>query len=416
MGPCLRKRQKMRKPEIYKINPIGPELKTNALYDRSEELFEGSNPVLSAAGGDVYLVSEEHSVYGASRLGLNTRKDTLYKNTVQGAAYTYVFRQLGAKQYELSNHLGNVLTTVTDQKRPNSSGGTSIDNYNPVIVTISDYYPFGSIMPGRSWVKTGKDYRLGFNGQEKDFETANDNYDFGARIYDGRIGRWLGLDPLLCITPWNSPFVAFSDDPINRIDPSGMADFYTKDGKHLGSDGKNDDIAYTTTEAILNENTTNGSTNWDKVAKNGGTSKCSLKNSELLKSAATIYAETSGNKNESYGIASATNNMAKQQGVTFMDQIKAKNYSYCYGSDRYEKFLKTKASSRSIDMTDCIGAVLNSVTGGKDYSNGATHWDGRDVFVKGKNIIDIERQYTIQDKEYLYQKILWVMLKIYNRY
>jgi hypothetical protein len=49
MGPYLRKRQKMHKPEIYKINPIGPEFKTNALYDRNEELFEGSNPVLSDA-------------------------------------------------------------------------------------------------------------------------------------------------------------------------------------------------------------------------------------------------------------------------------------------------------------------------------------------------------------------------------
>ena len=41
-------------------------------------------------------------------------------------------------------------------------------------------------------------YRFGFNGKEKDKETYGEGneYDFGARIYNPRIGRWLSVDPL----------------------------------------------------------------------------------------------------------------------------------------------------------------------------------------------------------------------------
>ncbi|MEI6765621.1 MAG: hypothetical protein WCM76_08265 [Bacteroidota bacterium] len=37
-------------------------------------------------------------------------------------------------------------------------------------------------------------YRFGFNGQEKDDEitgVTGSDYDFGARIYDARVGRWM---------------------------------------------------------------------------------------------------------------------------------------------------------------------------------------------------------------------------------
>ena len=43
---------------------------------------------------------------------------------------------------------------------------------------------------------TGK-YRYGFNGMEKDdnLKGTGNSYDFGARIYDSRLGRWLAVDP-----------------------------------------------------------------------------------------------------------------------------------------------------------------------------------------------------------------------------
>jgi RHS repeat-associated protein len=45
-------------------------------------------------------------------------------------------------------------------------------------------------------------YRYHFNGQEKTDEwtgNSGDSYDFGARMYDSRLGRWMTLDPLFDI-------------------------------------------------------------------------------------------------------------------------------------------------------------------------------------------------------------------------
>jgi hypothetical protein len=39
---------------------------------------------------------------------------------------------------------------------------------------MSNYYPFGSTLPTRSWSDVSRTYRYGFNSKEKDFETAND--------------------------------------------------------------------------------------------------------------------------------------------------------------------------------------------------------------------------------------------------
>ena len=59
----------------------------------------------------------------------------------------------------------------------------------------SDYYPFGMLMPGREFSST--DYRYGFNGKENDNEVKGNgnSLDFGARIYDPRLGRWMSPDP-----------------------------------------------------------------------------------------------------------------------------------------------------------------------------------------------------------------------------
>ena len=85
-----------------------------------------------------------------------------------------------------------------------------------------DYYPFGMLLPNRH--ESDGDYRYGFNGMEKDDEVKNSpgtSYDFGARMYDPRIGRWLSRDPLepkyVNLTPYN--YVA--NTPIFAYDPDG---------------------------------------------------------------------------------------------------------------------------------------------------------------------------------------------------
>ena len=60
-------------------------------------------------------------------------------------------------------------------------------------------------------------YRYGFNDMEKDDEVKNvagSSYDFGARMYDSRLGRFLSIDPLFKIYPEISPFAFCANNPI----------------------------------------------------------------------------------------------------------------------------------------------------------------------------------------------------------
>ena len=48
--------------------------------------------------------------------------------------------------------------------------------------------------------------------------------DFGARMYDAAIGRFTTADPMADFRSWVSPYQYVQNNPINRIDPTGMID------------------------------------------------------------------------------------------------------------------------------------------------------------------------------------------------
>jgi RHS repeat-associated protein len=83
-----------------------------------------------------------------------------------------------------------------------------------------EYTSFGMTMQGRSFSVAGK-YRYGFNGKEKDNDLAADNYDFGARIYDARIGRWMAVDPDAFKGPSWSVYNSNFNNPILFVDNNG---------------------------------------------------------------------------------------------------------------------------------------------------------------------------------------------------
>jgi len=51
-------------------------------------------------------------------------------------------------------------------------------------------------------------YVFGFNGKEKNDETygTGNELDFGARIYDSRLGRWFATDTLIIKNQYVSPY------------------------------------------------------------------------------------------------------------------------------------------------------------------------------------------------------------------
>jgi RHS repeat-associated protein len=68
-----------------------------------------------------------------------------------------------------------------------------------------------------------KGYRYGFNSMEKDNEinVNGGDYDFGARIYDSRLGRWLSLDQLMTDYPDLSPYNFAGNCPLLFVDIDG---------------------------------------------------------------------------------------------------------------------------------------------------------------------------------------------------
>jgi len=102
---------------------------------------------------------------------------------------------------------------------------------SPHVKQWNDYYAFGSILPTRSGAELGENYRYGFNGMEKDDEIKGDgnSYDFGARIYDPRIGRWMSCDLHESIYPSISPYVFVGNSPLIYKDPNGNDGILTID-------------------------------------------------------------------------------------------------------------------------------------------------------------------------------------------
>lgn len=160
-----------------------------------------SIPPAGGAGGGTTPV--EYPIYGSSRLGL-------YKD-----GRSVGVRRLGTKQYELSNHLGNVLSVITDNIR------LQADSAWATVVNAGDYYAFGGDMPNRSYSEGA--YRYGFNGKEKDTEATwgSATYDYGARIYNPRIGRWFSPDPQKAMAADWTPYRFGFNNPIRFVDPNG---------------------------------------------------------------------------------------------------------------------------------------------------------------------------------------------------
>jgi RHS repeat-associated protein len=132
-------------------------------------------------------------------------------------------RSVRYKNYELKDHLGNVRATISDIKKhiPPIGPGPGGMGFVADLRSYQNYYAFGMLQPGRSW--SGDSSRYGYNGKEKDNEVkgSGNEYDYGFRIYDPRIARFLSEDPLTPEYPWYSPYQFAGNMPIWAVDIDG---------------------------------------------------------------------------------------------------------------------------------------------------------------------------------------------------
>jgi RHS repeat-associated protein len=183
----------------------------------------------------------EQTLYGMQRIGLRSfslANGTAGNATVPTAVCHY---QPSQKVYELSNHLGNVHVVLYNYKKGIDTNGDNLaDFYKTTVASLSDYYSFGMSIDSRSYTDT---YRYGFNGKERETGFTGDNYDFGARIYDARTGRWLSVDNYFALQPGWTPYRGFFNSPINWIDEDGNIEAPLK-GTHVWYSHNSEKISY----------------------------------------------------------------------------------------------------------------------------------------------------------------------------
>ena len=149
-----------------------------------------------------FTLAEQH-LYGASRLGMRKRDLALNATNTNETPATY---------YELTNHLGNVMAVISDE-------ASTTDE--PMVVSLSDYYPYGMTMGGRSY--SADEYRYGFQGQDKEKELWGGEASFFTyRISDNRLGKFFSVDPLSSKFPWNSSYAFSENRVIDGVEMEGL--------------------------------------------------------------------------------------------------------------------------------------------------------------------------------------------------
>jgi RHS repeat-associated protein len=241
---------------IDKIDPSELRFAYDALGNRVYKKFQ--SPVPSPYPAETYYVRDgqgniiamyevkvngfylqEQNLHAGGRLGL-WYPEMLMAMPSQGLAGTIDWQSVrpvtlvednsvrGSRKYQLSNHLGNVLVTVSDQ-RAQTFPVTGASGITADVMSITDYFAFGMPVPGRN-INTGW-YRFGFNGKENDNEIGGEGslQDYGMRVYDSRVGKFLSSDPLFEDYPWYSPYSFAGNNPIWAIDLDGLEEFIVVD-------------------------------------------------------------------------------------------------------------------------------------------------------------------------------------------
>ena len=106
-----------------------------------------------------------------------------------------------------------------------------------------------------------------FTGKERDEETGY-GY-FGARYMDHELmTMWLSVDPMADKYPSISPYAYCAWNPVKLVDPDGceIDDYFTKEGKYLGSDNANTNYIRIISEVLWNSlKDENGNVNHDEA-------------------------------------------------------------------------------------------------------------------------------------------------------
>ena len=156
--------------------------------------------------------------------------DTLRMSLFEGGYVSYDAKADGSSpspsyHYYIKDHLGDNRVVLGE---------------NGAIEQVNHYYPFGGLMGESKSLASSQRYK--YNGKELDRTHGLDWYDYGARMYDPALARWMVPDPLAEKYYSVSPYSYCHDNPMNATDPDGRDDFFDENGNFIKKTKTGDNI------------------------------------------------------------------------------------------------------------------------------------------------------------------------------
>ncbi len=181
-------------------------------------------------------------IYKTPRTNLNIPMSTIVPLTAAQTSITEDILYVGNKKY-IKNGSNYTLRQIYTEEGTVSPVGTGWQH----VFYLKDYQ--GNIRSGlsaetggnfscRHYFPSGVEFTLIDNATSsleryagKDLKRyfGMNYYDFGARLYDPSLMRWHVMDPLAENNYSVSPYAYCSNNPVNRIDPSGLTDYLVND-------------------------------------------------------------------------------------------------------------------------------------------------------------------------------------------
>jgi len=183
--------------------------------ERGSYLYDGLGFDVLAEGRDATGRSRRGGWHGSSGRVFNptseylrTNGSVIVRNDITGFGRSFLDFFHGpspAKSYYTQDGLGSVMGTFS--RRGNLEKRYAYDS-------------FGRLTEGRF----DGENRLGYNGKRMD--PYSGRYDYGFRDYDPMVMRWTTVDPIRDGVNW---YVYVGNDPVNLVDPIGLAEIYAND-------------------------------------------------------------------------------------------------------------------------------------------------------------------------------------------